>query len=512
MRKLLLASVATLGTGGLMGAAFAQVPAGTPTQGQTAYPLANPLASANTNNNYQAPAIPGALANPTPGTIVVHVNGKVQTTFQSEWGSADTHLITATAAQAATKRELECRARRLAGWPTPLDCRAGRWVRGWLDRSPSRRTPLQTSLGANGIGVVKLNPYALDSFMRLYFGADAMATNGLRYGAGIELRENFSGQISSNTSTNASGYSSLSTVFVRRAFTYVAGENWGIVRFGMADGVIGIFDNGVTSGQFLINGFGGGDNQNVSGAAIPFFFLATQGAEYDNTKLVYLSPQIAGFDFGLQWAPNTSNGYGISGTNNPLNASITGAGIGTGISCKTVANSGCPNLSAGPGIQDGSRATNQTVVGVRYQGTFGGLGVLAYAAYEHSGHVHYTGLTTPAILGTTTVPGSKFNGSYQPLSFGSGGAALTFAGFTFSANAIGGKLNGQGALTPSGGSNEAAVILGLKWTSGPLTVGGTVEKGWYQGNPVLAGISQRAGSGHLLWRQLRGGTRLHGLR
>ena len=90
-------------------------------------------------------------------------------------------------------------------------------------------------------------------------------------------------------------------------------------------------------------------------------------------------------------------------------------------------------------------------MGVRYQGTFGGLGVLAYAAYEHSGHVQYTGLTTPAILGTTTVPGSKFNGSYQPLSFGSGGAALTFAGFTVSANAIGGKLNGQGALTPSGG-------------------------------------------------------------
>ena len=101
MRKFLLASVATLGTGGLIGAAFAQVPAGTPTQGQTAYPLANPTALANTNNNYQAPAIPGALANPTPGTIVVHINGKVQTTFQSEWGSADTHLITATAAQAA---------------------------------------------------------------------------------------------------------------------------------------------------------------------------------------------------------------------------------------------------------------------------------------------------------------------------------------------------------------------------------------------------------------------------
>ena len=509
MRKFLLASVATLGTGGLMGAAFAQVPAGTPTQGQTAYPLANPLASANTNNNYQAPAIPGALANPTPGTIVVHVNGKVQTTFQSEWGSADNHLITATAAQAALSGNANVApAGSPGGPPLTITVPAGGFAPGSQITVPT--TPLQTSLGANGIGVVKLNPYALDSFMRLYFGADAMATNGLRYGAAIELRENFTNQISSNTSTNASGYSSLTTVFVRRAFTYVAGENWGIVRFGVADGVIGIFDNGVTSGQFLINGFGGGDNQNVSGAAIPFFFLATQGAEYDNTKLVYLSPQIAGFDFGLQWAPNTSNGYGI-GTGNPLNASLTGSGIGTGLSCSTAAASGCPNLSSGPGIQDGSRATNQTVIGVRYQGTFGGLGLLAYAAYEHSGHVNYTGLTTPAILGTTTVPGSKFNGSYQPLSFGSGGAALTFAGFTASANAIGGKLNGQGALTPSGGSNEAAMILGLKWTGGPLTVGGTVEKGWYQGNVVLAGISQRACPGHFLRGQLCRGTRLHGL-
>jgi len=462
MRKFLLASVATLGAGGLMGAAFAQAPAGGPTQGQAAWPLANPTAFVNNNNNYQAPALPGALANPTPGTIVIHVNGKVQTTFQSEWGSADTHVFTA---------------------GTPVGSQVGN-----ANIAPAGVSP----------GVVKLNPYALDSFMRLYFGADAMATNGLRYGAAIELRENFTGALASNGSTNASGYSSLSTVYVRRAFTYAAGENWGIVRFGMADGVIGIFDNGVTTGQFLINGFNGGDNQNVSGAGIPFFFLAQAGAEYDNTKLVYLSPQIAGFDFGVQWAPNTSNGYGI-GTGNPLNAALTGAQVGTGIACSAVANSGCPNLSSGSGFLDGSRITNQTVLGVRYQGTFGGLGVLAYAAWEHSGHVNYTGITTGAAaaagLGTTTVPGSAYNGSYENLNFGSGGAALTYAGFTLSANAIGGKLNGQGALMPTGGAKESAVILGLKYVTGPLTVGVEAEKAWYQGNVVLSGISQRYAQG-----------------
>ncbi len=87
-----------------------------------------------------------------------------------------------------------------------------------------------------------------------------MATNGLRYGAAIEVRQNFTGQISNNGSSGASGYSSLETLYVRRAFTYVAGENWGIVRAGQADGLIGIFDNGVTTFQFLPTGnLNGGD-------------------------------------------------------------------------------------------------------------------------------------------------------------------------------------------------------------------------------------------------------------
>jgi len=92
MRKVLLASIATLVTGGLTGAAFAQAPTavvGAPTQGQAAYPMANPTAYVNNNNNYQAPALPGQVANPTPGTIVLHMNGKVQTNFQSSWTSGN---------------------------------------------------------------------------------------------------------------------------------------------------------------------------------------------------------------------------------------------------------------------------------------------------------------------------------------------------------------------------------------------------------------------------------------
>jgi hypothetical protein len=476
MRKFLLASVATLGAGGFAGVAYAQAPAGF-MEGQAPIAPTGGPSYVNNNNNYQAPALPGPVANPTPGTIVIHVNGKVQVDFQGIWSSVDQRVVTAPAGSLG------------AGTPG-----------GPATIAPGAATPAGTILGNNGSGVVKLDPQAIDSFARLYFGADGMATNGLRYGAAIEIRQNFTGQISNAASSGASGYSSLETLFVRRAFTYVAGEQWGLLRVGQADGVIGIFDNGVTTFQFLPSGnLNGGDLQGNApqNATVPFFALAQAGNEYGNAKLVYLSPQIAGFDFGFQYAPNTSNGNGLGGSNNALNGSIIGAGTGTGLSC-AVANSGCPTLSSGPGSLDGSRAMNQTVLGVRYQGAFSGLGVLAYGAWEFSGHADYSGPASTTAAGAANlglVTGSKFTGNYDGLNFGSGGLALTYAGFTVGGNIIGGRLNGQLALTPQGGAPEVAYLLGAKYVAGPFTVGVVAEHGDYQGAQQMTGLTQRRARG-----------------
>jgi hypothetical protein len=478
MRKFLLASVATLGTGGLIGTALAQTPViGVPTQGQTAFPpAASPTAYVNNNNNYQAPALPGALANPTPGTMVVHINGKVQVDFQATWGGLDNHLVTATAAQAAAIGNATVAP---AGSPGGPAIAAG------------AATPLATALGQNGIGGVKVMPQAIDSFARIYLGADAMATNGLRYGAAIEVRQNFTGQISNNGSSGASGYSSLETLFVRRAFTYVAGEQWGIVRVGQADGLISIFDNGVTTFQFTPTGnLNGGDLQNLVGGGPAFVFLGQAGNEYDNAKAVYLSPQIAGFDFGIQYAPNTSNGNGISSANlAPQINALQGTGTGTGNSC-AIANTGCPTLSSGPGIQDGSRSINQAAIGLRYQGQFGATGLLAYVVGEGSQHATYTGPTTAAVLGNAAVPASKFNGSFNDLAIGSAGVAATFAGFTVGGNVVGGQMNGQLGLQPKGGAPLVGILAGAKYVVGPFTVGVVAEEYWEQGNVNLAGITQ----------------------
>ena len=96
MRKFLLASVATLGAGGFAGVASAQAPAGY-MQGQAPIPPTGGPSFVNNNNNYQAPALPGPVANPTPGTIVIHVNGKVQVDFQGIWSSVDQRVVTAPA-------------------------------------------------------------------------------------------------------------------------------------------------------------------------------------------------------------------------------------------------------------------------------------------------------------------------------------------------------------------------------------------------------------------------------
>ena len=480
MRKYLLAGVATLGAVGFAGAAFAQAAAPSPTEGTLVTAPSGGPSYANNNNNYQAAALPGPVANPTPGTIVIHVNGKVELDFWGLWQTGDN----GTAHTAP------------AGSPGAAPIAS-------IGTGGTSASAAQSAiLGVNGTGVSKVEPQELASFARLYFGGDAMATNGLRYGAAIEIRENFSGQPDSNTSSGASGYTCLETLYVRRAFAYVAGAEWGIVRVGQADGLIGIYDNGVTTFQFLPSGnLNGGDLEGAAnnGSAPPFFFMGQAGNEYGNTKAVYLSPQIAGFDFGFQYAPNTSNGNGINSTGGGIDNSYVGAGIGTGLACGA-ATTGCPGLSAGPGSQDGSRALNQTAVGLRYQGTLGGVGLLAYGVYMVSGHADYTGPGVGTAAGLANLgaagvraAGGAFNGQYNGLSLGSGGLAATYAGFTIGGNMIGGRVNGQFGLVPQGGASETAELVGAKYVTGPITIGIVAERGDYQGNPVLAGLTQRRG-------------------
>jgi hypothetical protein len=424
MRKLLLASAAVLGASvGTMGFASAQttnLPPATlpvaPTQSKTPWTF-GAAGGANNNNNYQAPMIPGGAANPVPGSVVIRVNARV--TFYTTAGSSSLDTIKGT--------------------------------------------------GPSNTGAAKVGPLATIGYMRLYFGMDGLATNGLRYGAAIEVRVNGSSVGGSTANTGSSGSTSAETLYVRRAFGYIANPSAGILRYGQADGPFGIFDNGVTTFQGFDDG---GWNGDLPGAAYPgnagpqFPFLSQQGAEYGSSKLVYLSPQLAGFDFGLSWAPN--------------NEALQDA------NCST-ASSGCYNLTSSSVGSDATRYVNAYEAALRMQETFGPAGILAYGGYMGSGSVSYQG---PAVVEGVAVP------TYKGLSLGMGGAAITVGPITVGGNIQGGVYNGAGALQPRGGVHAVAWLGGIQYSAGPFTIGTSYYQFDSQGSPSLVGISQRHEDGY----------------
>lgn len=463
MRKFLMASAATLGAVGMTGAAMAQSTQGavpmTPSflgGSVVTAPTAGP--GANDNNNYQAAMLPGGMANPTPGTFVIRLNAAL--VVEASLASSSFTSYTQPTAAVAT---------------------------GSVTAAPGAVASYATSGGT-----YKQNLQSFMSYARLYPGMDAMATNGLRYGAALEFRENFSSTTPGGgnvTSSSASGNTSTQTLFVRRAFIYVAGDQWGIVRFGQGDGVPGIFDNGVTSMQ-SVSPSGGMNGSDVQ-AALPtnsymgFPFMAQNGIEYGNQKLVYLSPQFFGFDIGLEYAPANNNAEENGDCTSGVTTTPAALGV-TGVNAST-----CSTTSSSPLASDAARYTNQYEAGVRYQGTFGPVALLAHGTWIGSGIVDYTGAAPTVAANAGKVGG--WNGKYNGLGFFQGGAAVTFAGLTVGGLVSTGAVNnnGQGNPQPQGGVSQNAYIVGFQYSNGPLDVGLAYMQADSQGSPNLVGVSQR---------------------
>lgn len=453
MRKLLMASAAILGASG--GMAMAQAPGlpslpviANPNQGQLAAPYGAGPAANNNNNAWgiantptgstaagplSALYPPNVDAVPRPGTIVIRLNGRVEVDVSATYTSMDT---------------------------------------GFTPGSPTAPSV------PNGY---KLNPVGVSSYVRLYPGFDGLAANGLRYGAAVELRTNFSAGNASSIEQPAgtgpaagpSANTSSQTIFVRRAFTYLANDNVGLFRLGQTDGVEGLFDPCIFTSQCWDAGSGnlnGGAEQNYgpSGVAVPFVWLTQAGAEYGNSKIVYLSPQFYGFDLGLQYAPTEGNSF---------------ANEGSGAGC-VQASPGCINLSSG---NDPTRWINQFGAGLRYQHNFGRVDVKAYGFWETAGKED---LTTGAYEapGPTSSPQAL---RYDNLNFYQFGAAITAANITLAADYIGGAINNQLQMKPQGGAPMNGTVVGVTYANGPVILG--LEGGLVndQGVAQLAGISQQ---------------------
>jgi Gram-negative porin len=522
MRKLLLASAAMLGATAGMISAQAQSSDTRPAtvsgpqalQGQVNGPYLTGASYNNQSNSiadiktYQGNVAGlGSDGRPEPGTVVIHLHGKVEADFMATYGTGNNlpggqQIISGSGTLTGVANSVTNT--QLGGGITPAAA------------FPGQVTTAPTAAAKNVItNGAKLNPVSASAYMRLYPGIDAMATNGLRYGAQIELRENFASSggepYPSQNGLSPASSRSGQTVFVNRSYAYISADNIGMVRIGQADGVIGLFDPCIFSGacwdagvgvfQSVAGALGPAANAGLSGS---YFVMAQNGNEYGNAKIVYVSPQIAGFDLGLQFAPNQSNSFA---TCNPNQAVLTGST--TSIGSSATGASGCANTTTGndstSALNSGStRWYNQFGVGLRYQGVFGPLSVGAYGFYEYAAIEKVNGLAAGAGGPATFVGGSTqqmaYKGAYAPLSWYQFAAYGKYASpvgtFIVSADYVGGAIS-SGSLTPkpNSGVNESGFMPGITYNNGPLTLG---VSGFFltsQGAAQLTGISQRQETG-----------------
>jgi hypothetical protein len=299
---------------------------------------------------------------------------------------------------------------------------------------------------ANGVAA-KVQPYYFGEFARLYPAFDGVTANGVKYGASIEVRQNSGGTGVNNAPQNLSG-SNGSTLFFRRETGYVGTDRLGTFRFGQTDGVQGLFSVGTFENFDYEGGWNGDLPALFSPAAqVPWVF-SDSSAFYTTSKLLYLSPNFAGFDFGLDWEPSSNQTSG-DGACSGLNGTIV---ITSG--CATVSSISGPFALIQPDLQ---RRRNMFTIMGRYRGAFGPVGLVVEGGWVRSGSV---------ADGNSTIDPVSYNG----MNYLDGGAVLTFGGLAVGGHIDGGVKNGT-ALTPKGGKHELTFSTGFSYAVGPFIAG-----------------------------------------
>ncbi|CAH2602950.1 Porin [Rhodovastum atsumiense] len=280
----------------------------------------------------------------------------------------------------------------------------------------------------------KTASYQFYEYARLYPSFDAVAANGLKFGAFLEIRQDnavAAGGAAGGTSISASN-NARGALYFRRETGYFGTDQLGFLRFGATDQPTSLFITG-TSENFNAGGWNG-DTAFFSGNTIPTWPFEDVGNLFTTTKLVYVSPKFSDVvDFGISYEPNTG-------------------------ACP-VAQTGCDALSSSPTASDAARRRNTIDAVLRARSAIGPVGIAATLGTIQSGNVQYNGTTTPSV------------GPYDGLSIIDVGLQATYGGFAVGGHFLSGRVNGQWALVPSAGRDAVAYVVGGSYAFGPAIVG-----------------------------------------
>ncbi|MDD2875971.1 MAG: porin [Acidiphilium sp.] len=311
-------------------------------------------------------------------------------------------------------------------------------------------------------GGSKLNPITNTGFLRLYPGFDAMTTGGFEYGVAAEIRDAYTnaGQGMQQNSTAQSG-NGAESLDIRRAYAYFGTKEAGIMRVGQGDTAFSLMQDGV------FENFGDGQQWNSDGgigtivpsATIPTWLWADQRLMYASMKIVYLSPDVAGFNFGVGFEPN-SNGF-MEGLANCATATTT-----------------CAALASTPGGAGDARRKNTIDGMLQYTGEFSGVGVKVSGGYLFGSPVGNSG---PGVI-----TGTKIFGNYKSLAVAQLGGQVSYAGFMLGANVKEGQVNNNYTFLLPGQRKALDWLISAEYNAGPVTVGGYYFSNQSAGNPLAA--------------------------
>jgi hypothetical protein len=326
----------------------------------------------------------------------------------------------------------------------------------------------------------RLGKHDFSTNAEVHVFVNGKAANGLTYGAVIEI--NFDQQ-EGRSIDQRRGSTGKTTAALDEAYAFIAMPQLGQIRFGDEDGPLGGLMNAGVITNFGTGGIYGEWEDFVTRQRAARTQTAPGGLG-DNTKIIYLSPQFFGFDFGASFAPNYNEGADTGCTNDVASGWCDRAYAFTGASNFGIAAAG-PNQAA---------RRNEYQLAARWRGSFGGVGLAIAGGYIGSTAAREL---TPGPLGP--VPGGTQHRVFNNLNVWTIGAQATAYGFTVGANWTYGDANFFWGNTFRGDRPMNQYMVGLSYTNGPFTIGANYVFGTFEGgsrssyNPAAAGVGSTTG-------------------